>query len=106
MSESEKPESEKYLVRPEMSACLDDKGENYLLDVVLPGVKKEVIDISMHDDVVQVIAEKDELVYAGHLHFGLKVIPEQAKANYDNGLLKMTIPLKEKRAPPVKVKVE
>ena len=97
--------AEKVVVPPHMFACLDAKGENYVVEVDLPGVKKKDIDLSMHEDIIHILAEREDLAFHGHLHFPIKVDPKKAKAKFSNGLLKVTVPLKEKRSPPIKIEV-
>jgi len=94
------------VVPPRMFACLDAKGENYIVEVDLPGVKKEDIDLSMHEDIIHVLAERKDLEFHGHLHFPIKVDPKKAKAKFSNGLLRVEVPVKEKRSPPTKIEVE
>jgi len=89
-----------------MFACLDAKGENYIVEVDLPGVNKENIDLSMHEDIVHVLAEREDLAFHGHLHFPIKVDPKKAKATFNNGLLKVKVPVKEKRGPPIRIEVK
>ena len=96
---------EKVVLPPHMFACLDAKGENYLVEVELPGVKKKDIDLSTHDDLIHIHAEREDLALHGHLHFPLKVNPRKAKATFSSGLLKVTVPLKEKRAPATKIEI-
>ncbi len=96
---------EKVAIPPEMFACLDDTGENYLLEVELPGVSKKDVELSMHDDLVHVKADRADVVFLGHLHFPLKVNPRKAKAAFTQGLLTVKVPVKEKRAPPVRIKI-
>ncbi len=98
--------AEKAVLPPHMFACLDADGENYLVEVELPGVKKKDIDLAMHDDLIHINAERTDLALHGHLHFPLKVNPTKAKATFSSGLLKVTVPLKEKRKPPMKIKIE
>lgn len=98
--------NEKVVMPPHMFACLDAKGENYIVEVDLPGVNKKDIDLSMHEDIIHVLAERDDLAFHGHLHFPIKVDPKKAKAKFSNGLLKVEVPLKEKRSPPIKIEVE
>ncbi len=98
--------SEKVVIPPHMFACLDDKGVNYLVEVELPGVKKKDIELSMHEDIIHVQADRKDLEFHGHMHFPLKVNPKKAKAQFNSGLLKVTVPLKEKLVPPMKIKVE
>ena len=87
-----------------MFACLDAKGENYIVEVGLLGVKKEHTDKSMHDNIIHVSAERENLAFHGHLHFPIKVNPKRAK--FSNGLLRMEVPLKEKRNPPIEIEIE
>ncbi len=98
--------SEKVVVPPHMFACLDAEGENYVVEVELPGVEKKDIDLSMHEDVIHVLAERKDLAFHGHLHFPLKVSPRKAKAKFTSGLLRVEVPVKEKRRPPVKIEVK
>ena len=57
---------EKILVPAEMFACLDEKGENYLLEIELPGVDKKNIELGMHEDLVSVRAERADAMLVGH----------------------------------------
>jgi len=97
---------EKVTVPAQMFACLDDTGENYLVEVELPGVSKKNIELNMHEDLVMVKAERKDLTYLGHLHFPLKVNPKKAEAVFTQGLLAVKVPVKEKRSPPVSVKIK
>jgi HSP20 family molecular chaperone IbpA len=97
--------TEKVAVPPEMFACLDETGKNYLLEVELPGVSKKDVELSMHEDLVHVKASRADVVFLGHLHFPLRVNPKQAKAAFTQGLLTVKVPVKEKRAPPVSIKI-
>lgn len=97
--------TEKVAIPPEMFACLDETGANYLLQVELPGVSKKDIELSMHEDLVHVKANRADVVFLGHLHFPLRVNPKKAKAAFTQGLLTVKVPVKEKRAPPVNIKI-
>jgi HSP20 family molecular chaperone IbpA len=98
--------AEKVVGPPHMFACLDAKGENYIVEVDLPGVNRKDIDLSMHEDIIHVLAEREDLAFHGHLHFPIKVDPKKAKAKFSNGLLRVEVPVKEKRSPPIKIEVE
>ena len=89
-----------------MFACHDAKGENYIVEVELPGVNKEHIDLSMHDDIIHFLAEREDLAFHEHLPFPIKGNPKRAKAKFSNGLLRVEVPLKEKRSPPIKLGIE
>lgn len=96
---------EKAVLPPHMFACLDAAGENYLVEIELPGVKKKDVELSMHEDLIHIHAEREDLTLHGHLHFPLKVNPRKAKATFSSGLVKVTVPLKEKRKPPLKIRI-
>lgn len=98
--------AEKVVVPPHMFACLDAKGENYVVEAELPGVKKNNIDLSMHEDIIHVLAEREDLAFHGHIHFPIKVNPKKAKAKFTSGLLRVEVPVKVKRAPPIKIEVK
>jgi len=93
-------------VQPDSFACLDDKEENLLVTVGLPGVKKEAIDLRMRDDVIYVRAERDDIEFLGHIHSAEKIDPRKAKASFENGLLDVKVALKEKKTSAVKIKIE
>ena len=97
---------EKVVVPPHMFACLDGEGENYVVEVDLPGVKKKDVGLSMHEDIVHILAEREDLEFRGHLHFPIKVDPKKAKAKFSNGLLRVEVPVKEKRSPSIEIEVK
>jgi HSP20 family protein len=97
---------EKGTIPAEMFACLDEKGENYIVQIELPGVEKRNIELSMHDDLVSVKAERKDIMFLGHLHFPLKVNPKKAEATFKQGLLAVQVPVKEKRSPPTLIKIK
>ena len=97
---------EKVAIPAEMFACLDDKGENYLLEIELPGVEKKDIELTMQEDLVSVKAEREDQVLLGHMHFPLKVNQAKAEAVFKQGLLAVTVPVKEKRAPATTIKIK
>jgi HSP20 family molecular chaperone IbpA len=103
---TQKVVKEKAIVPPEMYACLDDKGENYIVEIELPGVSKKNIELNMHEDLVLVKAERSDLTFLGHMHFPLKVNPKKAEAAFTQGLLMAKVPIKEKRAPPLSIKIK
>jgi len=103
---SKEEKMQKATVPTEMFACLDDKGENYLVEIELPGVDKKTISLQMQDDLVSVRAERADVTFVGHLHFPLKVNPRKAEATFKQGLLALQVPVKEKRSPPTIVKIK
>ncbi len=109
---SKKPvgKKEKKAVKPvvpvAMTACLDDKSENYLVEIEIPGASKKTIELKMLDDIIQVKAERKDSVYLGHLHFPLRVDPKKAEAELSEGLLTVKVPVIEKREPPTTITIK
>jgi HSP20 family protein len=97
--------SKKPRVQPDSFACLDDKEENLLVTVELPGVKKKDIDVRMRDDVIYVKGQREDVEFLGHIHSAEKIYPKKAKASFENGLLDIKVPLKEKRSSALKIKI-
>jgi len=95
-------------VPAEMFAWLDEKGENYIVQIELPGVEKKDIDLTMHEDLVSVRADSKpyNATFVNHMHFPLKVNPKKVEATFKAGLLSMQIPVKEKRGPPTSVQIK
>lgn len=97
----------------EFKTDLTDEGDHYLLEADLPGFEKKDIHLDINDDVLTVSAErhskieekdkKDKVVriersYGSYSRqfdvSGVKT--NEIKAKYDNGVLKLTLPKKEK----------
>lgn len=109
MSKQETKAEEMGVTLPaEMCAWLDEKGENYIVQIELPGAEKKDIDLTMHEDLVSVRADSRPFnaTFLGNLYFPLKVDPKKAKATFKEGLLSMRIPVKEKRGPPTSIKIK
>ncbi|HDZ36277.1 MAG TPA: Hsp20/alpha crystallin family protein [Thermococcus sp.] len=95
-----------------------DRGDKFVITVELPGVKKEDIKLRVTEDTVYIEAqmrrekelEKEgavriERYYSGYrrvIRLPEEVIPEKAKARYNNGVLEIEIPKKT----PTKTKEE
>jgi len=93
--------------------AVEETDETIIVKVVLPGVKKENIDISITENRLGVEATFDfENVMKGiyitltdikkgtikrSVKLPEKVIPEEAQANLENGILKVEIPKQEKQ---------
>ncbi|MGA7954762.1 MAG: Hsp20/alpha crystallin family protein [Gloeobacterales cyanobacterium] len=90
---------------------------SYTLKVALPGVRREEIDVQVTPDVVSLTAEhpytqdEQKVTHRSELWYGKftrqftlarKVNPEQVTAQYENGILELTLP-KVMKAQAVKV---
>ena len=74
--------------------CIDHDDTAYYIEVELPGVNKEHVDLSVGEQSVCVEAARDDVVYLGCFSLAHTVDENKAKAKFDNGLLKIEIPLK------------
>lgn len=53
----------------------------------MPSVKKEDIDVSMHEDLVHVHVERVDLTFHRNVHFPILVKPKEAEANFFSDLI-------------------
>jgi HSP20 family protein len=102
-AETQEEEEAENAVIPEV--CFDHDQNGYLIDIELPGVKKEQIDLSIGQQSLCIEAPRSdgEIVYLGCFALVHPVDQSKAEAKYDNGLLKLTVPfkapIKSKRIP-------
>ena len=98
------------------------KGGNVIVEMSLPGIDPEKIDISVEDNYLKVSGSREEKkqtkkenYYRKEIRRGsfervvrlpVAVKEEKAKAEYKDGILKVIIPEKEKAVKAGKVKVE
>jgi HSP20 family protein len=93
-------------IQPDSFACLDDNEEDLLVTVELPGVKKEDVDLRMRDNVIYVRVQREDVEFLGHIHSAEKIHPNKAKASFQNGLLDIKVPLKEKKSSALKIEID
>lgn len=91
---------------PEIYVNHDEKDENLLIDVMLPGVEKASIDLEFtrRGFCVKATDEGRRILYLGCYNLAHEVYPDKARARYENGILKIVVPFKKEKA--VKVKLE
>ncbi|MGE5840681.1 MAG: Hsp20/alpha crystallin family protein [Deltaproteobacteria bacterium] len=66
------------------------------MEISLPGVKKEEIHLKMSDDSYDLSAPRGEdLEYVSAMGFCCPVKAKAAKADYENGLLKISVPFRD-----------
>jgi len=77
------------------SVCVDHDLDNYYIQVELPGVKKEDVELSVSDTSFCVKGPRKDIVLLGCYVLAHYVKEDGAKAKFDNGLLEITVPLKK-----------
>jgi HSP20 family protein len=91
---------------PVISAFPDEKYENLLVEVILPGVQKNDVSFKLTSDSFFVSGKKEGVTYLDSYPTGCPVVPEEATARYSNGILKVTVPYQKPLDKLVDVKIE
>ncbi|MEM2589331.1 MAG: Hsp20/alpha crystallin family protein [Candidatus Bathyarchaeia archaeon] len=76
-------------------ACFYHDDEKYIVEIELPGVTKENINLEVAETSICLNAPRNDVEYFGCWIFAHEVKPKQAKASFKNGLLTVTVPLAE-----------
>lgn len=85
-------ESEKNFVCPVQRISHDE--EKYVIEVELPGVSKEKIDLFVQKKGVCLNAPEIEETYCGCWTLPQEIDVERVSASYENGLLRVIAPIK------------
>ena len=76
------------------------------MEFAIPGAPTETIDVKMLEDGVYLTAPAKDIEYAAALALGWPVKPANAEASYENGLLRIEVPLKDPMEGAVKVVIK
>ena len=101
-------EHETIRVSPCVASCVDDQKNKIYLEVELPGVDKEGIKLTVHEDSFYLTAARRDgyMEYSTSYALCCPVKAEEARAKYENGLLKIELPFKEALEGAVNITVE
>lgn len=94
---------ERPIIIPTACFCHDDK--EYSIEFELPGVDKEHIELEIGEQSLCVSGSRDDAEYSGCYSLAHEVDEDKAEAKYENGLLRLKIPLK-KQVQAKKIKIE
>nr|WP_320016607.1 Hsp20 family protein [uncultured Desulfobacter sp.] len=83
-------------IAADLCSYVDEKNSTLHLEFMVPGVKKENIDLKVNDDSFSLRAEKNDVEYVSTGSFCYPVEVSDTKANYENGILLIDIPLKDR----------
>lgn len=90
---------DKTLIAPTVCAYHDEKDENLIVEVELPGVKKKDLKLQMTEDGFCATGERDDFCYQACYNFLHEIDADKAKAKFDSGLLTITVPFEKPENP-------
>ncbi len=90
---------DKTLVPPTVCAYHDEKDENLIVEVELPGVKKKDLKLEMTEDGFCATGERDDFCYQACYNFLHEIDANKTKAKFDSGLLIITVPFEKPEKP-------
>ena len=90
---------DKTLVSPVVCGYHDEKDENLVVEVELPGVKKKNLKLQMTEDGFCASGERDDFCYEACYNFMHEIDADKAKAKFDSGLLTITVPFLKPEEP-------
>lgn len=79
----------------DVCSYLDEGKQQIHLEICVPGVKKDAINLKMRDDRYILFATRDDFEYVSAAAFCCPVNSKKAKASYKDGILKVTVPLRD-----------
>ena len=90
---------DKTLVSARVCGYHDEKDENLIVEVELPGVKKKDLKLHVTEDGYCASGERDDFCYEACYKFMHEIDADKAKAKFDSGLLAITVPCMKPEEP-------
>jgi HSP20 family protein len=97
--------TEKVKLAPNIFSYPDYEHSDLHMEISLGGVKKEDVTLRMNDDAFYLRAPQDDFEYVTSMRFYCPVKASEARANFENGILKVIVPFKGRKEEGVQVAI-
>jgi HSP20 family protein len=94
------------MLTPVMQMYPDDRYENLLIELILPGIEKKDISFKLDENSFYLVANKEGVKYVASYSTCCPVDAKKAIAKYENGILKVTVPYQQSLEGLTTVKIE
>jgi HSP20 family molecular chaperone IbpA len=98
--------AEKVKLAPNVFSYPDYEHLELHMEISLGGVKKEDISLKMHEDSFYLRAPRDDFEYVTSMALCCPVKASEAKATFENGILKVVVPYKDRMENAVDIQID
>ena len=86
---------DKLKMAADVCSYINEDDQHIHLEICVPGVKKQAINLKIRDDSYSLFAPRDDFDYVSAAAFCCPVNSKKAKASYKDGMLKVMVPLRD-----------
>jgi len=95
MKEVNSMAEDKLKMAADVCSYVNEDDHHIYLEICVPGVKKQAINLKIRDDSYSLFAPRDDFDYVSAAAFCCPVNSKKARASYKDGMLKVAVPLRE-----------